>query len=395
MAPLEPSLDSVAASLPATMPTVLVVDDASENLRILGELLKPHYLVRVANSGERALGVVLKKPVPSLILLDVMMPGMDGYEVIRRLRADPATRDIPVIFVTAKEGTEDEEQGLALGAMDYIAKPIRPAIVLSRVKTQIELKRNRDFLKDKNEWLEHEIALRMQENTLINKMTIRALAGIAEVRDESTGQHILRTEAYVRVLAAQLSSHGAWAGDLTPDRIDRIASASVLHDIGKVGIPDEILLKPGRLSPDEFEIMKTHSVIGADAIAAAIEATRAAGFELFGASGDTLARAFTLSLAAMEIARSHHEKWDGSGYPEGLAGEAIPAAGRIMALADVFDALTTTRVYKPAMTFEEATAIIVKGRGSHFDPDVVDAFLARRETFMRIMSSGAPGASGA
>ncbi|HQY40023.1 MAG TPA: response regulator [Giesbergeria sp.] len=360
---------------------VLIVDDTPQNITVLGELLHPHYAVRAANSGERALRAAHTDPRPDLILLDVMMPGMDGYEVLRQLRADPPTHDIPVIFVTAMDSAQDEEHGLELGAVDYITKPIKPAIVLARVRAHLELKHARDRLANQNEWLESEVARRMRENLLIQDLSMRALASLAEARDTDTGHHILRTQAYVETLARHLQHHERFASALADGRLERVVKAAPLHDLGKVGIPDAILLKPGKLTPDEFEIMKTHAAIGAAAIGKAMH-------DVLAAADDTTAAqahgAFAFLRAAQEIAASHHEKWDGSGYPAGLAGDAIPAAGRLMALADVFDALTCRRVYKKAMDFDQATQLITAGRGTHFDPDVVDAFLACHDQFVRI-----------
>jgi putative two-component system response regulator len=210
-------------------------------------------------------------PRPDLILLDVMMPGMDGYEVLRRLRADAATRGIPVIFITAMDSAENEEQGLALGAVDYITKPFSPPVVLARVRTQLELKQARDRLSTQNEWLEREVERRMRENVLIQDLSVRALASLAEARDSETGNHILRTQAYVELLARHLADRDGYREALAGDRLALVVKAAPLHDIGKVGIPDAILLKPGRLTPEEFEIMKTHPQIGADAISRAME----------------------------------------------------------------------------------------------------------------------------
>ncbi len=362
--------------------TVLVVDDTPQNITILGELLQPHYTVRATNSGERALQAVRSQPQPDLVLLDVMMPGMDGYEVLRRLKTDKATQNIPVVFVTALGDEQNEEHGLELGAVDYIAKPFKPAIVLARVRTHLELKQARDRLAHQNEWLEQEVARRMSENLLIQDLSMRALACLAEARDTDTGNHILRTQAYVDILAHHLEHHERFADALADGRLDMMVKAAPLHDLGKVGIPDAILLKPGRLTPEEFEVMKTHATIGADAISQAMRDALAA------AADDTTAAqahgAFAFLRVAQEIAATHHEKWDGSGYPAGLAGDAIPAAGRLMALADVFDALTCRRVYKKAMDFDQATQLITDGRGTHFDPDVVDAFLACHDQFVRI-----------
>lgn len=350
-------------------PNILIVDDVPENLSVLGELLQPTYRVRAANSGARALQIANSPPPPDLILLDVMMPGMDGYQVLRELRDNATTRDIPVIFVTAMDGTDDEEKGLDLGAVDYITKPIRPAIVLARVRAQLELKRARDILSDHNAYLEQEVARCMAENQLIQEVSIHALAHLAETRDPETGNHLRRTQEYVRTLARGLKHHPRFSHYLDERTIGQLAQSAPLHDIGKVGIPDHILLKPGKLTPEEWAIMKTHAEIGAEAIAQAIADS---------------ARPVEFLQIAQEIARGHHEKWDGSGYPRGLAGDGIPISARLMALADVFDALICARVYKPPMPYEEAYSIIVSGSGTHFDPDVVDAFIREFDTFKRI-----------
>jgi len=351
--------------------TVLVVDDIPENLAILGEFLVPHYNVRIANSGPRALSAAVSTPYPDLILLDIMMPEMDGYEVIKQLKANPETREIPVIFITALGETEDETRGLQLGAADYITKPVKPAIVLARVRTQLELKQARDILRDNNAWLEAEVKRRMRQNLMIRDVTMRALAKLAEARDNETGAHILRTQAYVNVLAQELAKLPKYAEKLSPDIIEIYTKAAPLHDIGKVGIPDHVLHKQGRPHHEEWEIMKSHAQIGANAILSAIEDEEdREGLEF-------------LNVAA-EIAGNHHEKWDGSGYPRGLKGDAIPLAGRLMAIADVFDALISKRVYKPALPIETAKEMIVEGRGKHFDPDIVDAFVRRIDDFQTI-----------
>jgi len=340
--------------------TILIVDDEPANLSMLSHLLRPDYQVRAANSGESALRVATSEPRPDLILLDVMMPGMDGYTVLDRLRKNPATVDIPVIFVTALTDLDDEEHGLALGASDYIAKPIKPAVVLARVRTQLEAKHTRDWLKDKNAILESEVSRRMVENDLTQLVSIRALAHLAETRDPETGNHILRTQKYVRALALRLSQHPRFSTTLDSRTIDLLTKSAPLHDIGKVGIPDSILQKPGPLTPEEWVIMKTHARLGSDAIEQAeIDVEQPVVF---------------LSLAK-EIAHWHHEKWDGSGYPDGRHCEAIPLSARLMAVADVFDALISQRVYKPAMSYEKTREIIADGSGSHFDPDIVAAFL--------------------
>ncbi len=349
--------------------TILIVDDTPENLTVLGELLQPAYRVRAANSGRRALQVAVAEPVPDLILLDVMMPEMDGYAVLAQLRADPRTHDIPVIFVTAMDSTEAEEHGLDCGAVDYITKPLRPAIVLARVRAQLELKQARDWLRDQNAYLEAEVGRRMSENQVIQEVSIHALARLAETRDPETGNHLRRTQEYVRALGHALRDHPRFCHRLNDRIIATLARSAPLHDIGKVGIPDHILLKPGKLTPAEWEIMKTHAILGSEAIA---QAERDA------------AKAVEFLAVAKEIAHFHHEKWDGTGYPEALKGEEIPLSARLMALADVFDALINRRVYKPPMPYGEARDIIMGGRGSQFDPDVADAFLQVFDQFCAI-----------
>jgi putative two-component system response regulator len=347
-------------------PTILVVDDVPENLAVLGDLLQPEYRVKAANNGLRALSLAVAEPQPDLVLLDVMMPDMDGYEVMRRLREDPATRTIPVIFVTALDMTQDEERGLLMGAVDYISKPLRPAIVLARVKTHLELKRARDQLEDHNAYLEAEVARRMAENQLIQDVSIVALARLAETRDPETGNHLRRTQGYVRLLAEHLRDHPRFSGVLTPHYCELLVKSAPLHDIGKVGIPDHILLKPGKLTPQEWEIMKTHAQLGSEALA---QAERDA------------ARPVAFLRIAQQIARHHHERWDGRGYPDGLAGDAIPVSARLMAVADVFDALISLRTYKPPLSFESARSIMASERDGHFDPDVADAFLAHFDAY--------------
>ena len=354
---------------------ILIVDDLPENLEVLDGLLRSAgYGVKAANNGHAALKLAAGPDAPALILLDVMMPGMDGYAVLDALRADPATRDIPVIFVTALAGAGDEEAGLARGAVDYIAKPLKPLVVLARVRTQLQAKMARDLLRDQKTWLEQEVVRRMADNDRIQAVSIRALAELAETRDQETGAHILRTQSYVRVLAEQLAANPRFAQTLTPSYIELLARSAPLHDIGKVGIPDHILHKPGKLDPAEWTVMKTHARLGAQAIERAERDS----------SGPHGGQPVAFLSLAKEIAHWHHEHWDGSGYPDGLAGDAIPLSARLMALADVFDAMSTRRVYKTAFPFDEVKREIVAGRGSHFDPDVVDAFIARYDDFIDI-----------
>jgi putative two-component system response regulator len=307
---------------------------------------------------------------PDLILLDIMMPVMDGYETCRYLKENSETRDIPVIFLTAKAEVADEMKGFELGAVDYITKPISPPIVLARVQTHLELKRVRDYLKNKNDFLEAEVQRRTQEIVAIQEVTILAMASLAETRDNDTGNHIRRTQFYVKALAGKLRHHPRFSRFLDDDKtMDLLFKSAPLHDIGKVGIPDNILLKPGRFTPEEFEIMKTHCALGRDAI---IAAERRLGLEL------------PFLSFAKEIAYTHQEKWDGTGYPEGLSGDDIPVSGRLMAVADVYDALICRRVYKEGMSHNKAVEIIIQGKGSHFDPDMADAFVEIAAEFIEI-----------
>ena len=349
--------------------TILVVDDTADNLDLMAGLLQDRYRVKVAINGEKALQIARSGSPPDLILLDIMMPGLSGYQVCEQLKQDPATRDIPIIFLTAMAATEDETRGLELGAVDFITKPVNPPIVLARVATQLQLKVAADVLRDQKSWLEAEVQRRTHDLIAIQDVTIQMMAGLAETRDSETGNHIRRTQHYVKALAQQLRSHPRYGSQLDDRTIDLLFRSAPLHDIGKVGIPDRILLKPGRFTPEEFAIMQTHTTLGRDAIATA---ERQLGVEV-----DFL-------RVAKEIAYSHQEKWDGSGYPQGLAGEAIPLSARLMALADVYDALISHRIYKEAMSQEDAVAIIEEGRGRHFDPDVVEAFRAVAGEFRAI-----------
>lgn len=350
-------------------PLVMIVDDTPENLTVLGELLKDDYRVRAANGGANALRLAHMTPVPDLILLDAMMPDMDGFEVLKALKLSPATQDIPVLFVTVLDNTEAEERGLALGAVDYITKPIRPNVVLARVRTHLELKRYRDRLRNQNAVLEAEVARRMDENMLIQDVTIRALARLAETRDPETGNHLLRTQGYMHALAVRLRHHPRFAHFLDDHTIKLLVKSAPLHDIGKVGIPDDVLLKPGKLTPEELTIMRSHALIGANALERAER---------------DVSQPIEFLTFAKQIARNHHERWDGNGYPDGLAGDAIPIAARIMAIADVFDALISQRPYKPPMPLERARAIMAELRGTHFDPDMLDSFLEGFEEFSAI-----------
>ncbi|MGL5391866.1 MAG: HD domain-containing phosphohydrolase [Shewanella sp.] len=332
--------------------TILVVDDTPENIDILVGILGDDYQVKVAIDGPRALSLV-SKSLPDLILLDVMMPGMNGYEVCKLLKQAPLSSQIPVIFVTALAEVADETQGFALGAVDYITKPVSAPIVKARVKTHLALY-------DQKRLLEQQVRERTHELEETRFEIIRHLGRAAEYKDNETGLHVVRMSHYARLLAMALK--------LPSHFCELLYNAAPMHDIGKIGTADAILKKPGKLDEAEWHIMQQHVEIGA---------------EIIGEHSDPLLQ------MARRIALTHHEKWDGSGYPKGLSGEQIPLEGRIVAIADVFDALTSERPYKQPWPIEEAVALLESQAGSHFDPQLVSAFkqilpevIAIRDTYL-------------
>ncbi|MGD8170769.1 HD-GYP domain-containing protein [Vibrio sp. TRT 21S02] len=350
--------------------TVLIVDDSSDNLAFMSQGLANRYQIKAAKSGQMALDILSKFNI-DLILLDIVMPELTGYDVIRVITHNPDTQHIPVIFLTGKDTPEDEKLGFELGAADYIHKPVSIPLLRSRVKTHLQNKRSKDILRDQNGYLEKEVVKRSTELDRMQDAVVFALASLAETRDPETGNHILRTQHYVKLLAEHLATKQKYKNTLTPKVIDSYFKAAPLHDIGKVGIADNILLKPGKLTDEEFEIMKTHAVLGLQALEKA----------------ETLSGAHTdLISVAKEIAYGHHEKWDGSGYPQGLSKESIPLSARMMAIADVYDALRCRRVYKDPMTHEDAREIILKGSGNHFDPELIEAFCEQEALFIKIAS---------
>lgn len=360
----EPALDERAS--------LLVVDDTPANLSLMAGLLHQSYRVRLANSGARALELARRDP-PDLILLDVMMPEMDGYAVCRQLKLDERTRDVPVIFVTAMSQADDETRGFEVGAVDFIHKPISPPIVQARVRTHLELKAWQDSLRRRSRGLEQQLQRRLEEVEQLRDTTLYVMVSLAEFRDEDTGNHVKRTQEYVRALAEHLAEFpDCMPGRkerLDPRTIELLAKSAPLHDIGKVAIPDHILLKPGPLTTEEFAQMKKHTLYGWEMLQRA--AQRMGGERGF------------LDFA-MEIARHHHERWDGSGYPDGLAGRGIPLSARLMAVADVYDALISRRPYKQAFPHEEAMRHITAAAAAHFDPDVVRALVAIEDRFQHI-----------
>ncbi|MFH1155948.1 MAG: two-component system response regulator [Pseudomonadota bacterium] len=348
--------------------SILIVDDTEANLDILVEALGDSYEVLVATDGTTALEVAAQD-LPDLILLDIMMPDMDGYEVCLRLKADTVLGRIPIIFLTALTDVQNKTRGFQAGAVDYVTKPFEPLEILARVKTHLSLVLATRELEMQNEMLEMKVAERTRELALAQDVTIHSLASLAETRDTETGMHVLRTRQYVKALATRLAeTHPTHALSLDKTTIELYFKSAPLHDIGKVGVPDAILLKPGTLTDAEFTIMKTHSELGYQAL---LRAEQELSLESHG----------SFLSHARDIARTHHERWDGSGYPRGLKGDAIPLSGRIMAVADVYDALISRRVYKPPFPHETAVDIIRQGKGTHFDPDVVQAFLELTDTF--------------
>lgn len=321
---------------PLNPATILVVDDVPQNIEVMSGILRPAYRVKAATSGMRALQLAAADPAPDLVLLDIMMPEMDGLEVCRRLKSDLRTRRIPVIFVTAMSEIEDEALGFEAGCVDYVTKPVSPTIVLARVRTQLALA-------NQNLELEQQVRTRTAELRQTRLAVIRCLGKAAEFKDDHTGLHVVRMSHYSRLLGKACGMSDADA--------DLLMTAAPMHDVGKIGVPDHILKKPGKLDAEEWALMQEHVRFGA---------------EIIGEHDSEMLR------MARTIALTHHEKWDGSGYPEGLSGENIPLVGRITALADVFDALTSTRPYKQAWTTDQALAYIRERRGRQFDPMLVD-----------------------
>ncbi|MFC1537369.1 HD-GYP domain-containing protein [Gemmatimonadota bacterium] len=334
---------------------ILVVDDTPENIDVLMGVLKSDYKMVAARDGEKALKLVQGDNPPDLILLDIMMPGMDGYEVCARLKSDEKTRQIPIIFVTAKGEVEDETRGLELGAVDYVTKPISPPIVQARVKNHLELKIARVELENQNEILEEKVKERTRQIKETQQETLVRLMNASELRDTDTGMHIKRIQNFTELMALKIG--------MSPDEAEELGLASTMHDLGKIGIPDNVLLKPGKLDEQEWEIMKTHPEIGAKCLS--------------GSKTHMLEQARIIAL-------HHHERLDGKGYPKGIRGEEISQAGRIVSIMDVFDALTSTRPYKKAWPVDKAVNFIREGLGTQFDPKLAVIFLDNCSEFIAI-----------
>ncbi|HPH96391.1 MAG TPA: response regulator [Anaerolineaceae bacterium] len=350
------------------MNTILVVDDERFNRALLTASLKQQgYDVLTAENGLQALEVIQATPI-DIVLLDLMMPGMDGFEVLKRLKSNPQLRHIPIIVVSAMDEMDTVVSCIEMGATDHLPKPFNPTLLGARVRSSL----NEKLLHDREVDFTHELERRVQEQvfeiTNGQRATIFALAKLAEYRDQETGFHLERVSAYCKLLSTHLSEQEKFRNLLTPIFIEHIVLASPLHDIGKVGISDLLLRKPGKLTDEEFNEMKRHTIFGAEALRVVDAQYPGNAFLKMG----------------IEIAESHHEKWDGSGYPSNLAREQIPLSARILAVADVYDALTSQRIYKVAFSHQASCDIIRKNSGHHFDPDLVESFLAIEKEFQQI-----------
>jgi putative two-component system response regulator len=348
--------------------SILIVDDVPDNLRLLAAVLRRGGLVpRPVASGRLAIEAALADP-PDLVLLDIRMPEMSGVEVCRWFKQDEHLKNIPIIFISGLQGTDDKVQAFRAGGVDYVSKPFHDEEVLARIKTHLCLRRLQVELLSHNLELEQRIAEQVKAVTASQLATIFALAKLAEARDDDTGQHIERVRTLSRMLAERMRDMRLQVPHLTNAFIDDVCQTASLHDIGKVGTPDGILLKPGSLTTQEFAEMQKHCVLGAGTLAVVLKRYPDNQFLRMG----------------VDVARSHHERWDGSGYPDGLAGPSIPLAARIVALADVYDALTSRRCYRPAYSHEQTCEIIQQGKASHFDPDVVAAFESLDDPFRHL-----------
>lgn len=349
---------------------IMVVDDTPQNLRLLENLLSERgYRVFALPGGEAALRAAFKNP-PDLVLLDIDMPGLNGYEVCERFKADPRLAEIPIVFISALGETSDKVRAFEVGGVDYVTKPIKFDEVAARVATHLKIRALQASLEDHNRRLEEIVEAQVKKISESQMATIFALAKLAENRDTDTGEHLERVQEYCRVLAEGLQESSCYSALVTDEFITNICQASPLHDIGKVAIPDRVLLKPGRLTEEEFEVMKTHAAIGAETLMAVLARYSDNAFVRMG----------------IEIAKSHHERWDGKGYPEGVAGEDIPLAARLVAVADVYDAFRSDRCYRCGLEHETTERIILEGRATQFDPVITDKFQELSETFRHIYS---------
>lgn len=364
---------------------ILIVDDNPANLRIGKIVLKDKYTVATADSVD-IMNTILEKNRPDLILLDVNMPGKDGYDAIRLLKSNPGTKDIPVIFLTASTDASDELMGLSLGAVDYISKPIQPVLLLKRIELHMlideqgkTLKQQAIELKNFNENLQNMVNEKTQNIVELQNALLRTMAELVEYRDDITGKHIERTQRGLKILLNEMQKNSSYSKETEDWDIDLLIQSCQLHDVGKIYIRDSILRKPGKLSQEEFEDIKIHAQIGKQIVEKVEKMTKENDFLKY----------------AKIFASSHHEKWDGTGYPCGLKGKDIPLLGRAMAIADVYDALISVRPYKNGFSHEEAVEIISKGRGNQFDPELVDIFIRVSDEFRKNCEDNSPLAASA
>ena len=346
---------------------ILIVDDTKFNVKILEDTLKNDYQLSVAMDGKEALKF-MEEVIPDIILLDIMMPEMDGFEVFSRMKKDYRLKDIPVIFLSAVTDINSKSKAFEMGAVDYITKPFEVQEVKARMKTHLSLQLAQRELAMQNEILNLKVEERTREIALTQEATLETIANLAEYRDPETGGHINRTKGYIKVLAERLKEHPKYKDIINDTLISSYFKACPLHDIGKIGIRDEVLLKPGKLTPSEYKEMKQHTIIG---------------YETLKMAANQLGQNSFLTYA-MEFALHHHERWDGTGYPDGLKGEEIPISCRLMTIADVYDALISKRVYKPAFSHNKSVSIILEGNGTHFDPELIDIFKEVNGQFRKI-----------
>jgi len=348
---------------------ILIVDDIEINRIILREVLQNDYLIIEASGGHEALEILFGTPgepiamLPTAVLLDVMMPDIDGFQVLDKIKANEATKNIPVLFITAADSEETESRGLVAGAADYITKPFNHDVVRARVDNHINLARYRHML-------EHLVSVKTREVTRTYESTLEVLATIIEYRNLESGAHIRRTTLLTDILVDHMLEDDNFKDSLAEENVSSLVKASALHDIGKIGIPDSILLKPGKLTPDEFDVIKTHTSIGS---------------HIIDSISENLPDNDQYLKYAKEIAHYHHERWDGTGYPEGLAGADIPLSARIISIVDVYDALTSPRCYKNAYTHEVSLGIILEAKGTQFDPGLVDILSKVADEFQQVV----------
>lgn len=349
--------------------TIFLVDDDATNLMVGKNVLSKTYNVFTLNSGPR-LFKFLERVKPDLILLDITMPEMSGYEVMKQLKSDLDTASIPVIFLTALDSEETEFEGLSLGARDFVTKPFLPTLLLKRIELHLLVESQRQELVNYNNNLEEMVEEKIKTVVELKNVVLKTMAELVEYRDEITGGHVDRTQRYVKVMIDGMRENCVYLDEVNSWDEALVLQSSQLHDVGKISIKDSILFKPGKLTVEEFEEIKGHTTFGEKVITNLIDSTTDSGFLEY-------ARIFAIS---------HHEKWNGKGYPNGLAGEDIPLLGRMMAIADVYDALVTDRPYKRAFSHEEAVKIITEDSGTHFDPALIEVFLGAHDKFRRISS---------